>query len=166
MGMLKTGLPKFAPDVEDPQVVKVWEIGLEGVSDDKLRAAFRRAMQTLDAFPSPALIRRFAMGAEAGVEIAAKIEQVLYRLGSSGFPNYNLQQKELGPVAWEVVQRCGGWERICRIGSDRDVAFERKQWVEVADSVASQIAAGNLQIGHSDMPPEVKKLLDRVAEDG
>lgn len=68
--------------------------------------------------------------------IGEAIWQAIGDHGASSTQKYRDAEKQLGPLAWEVVQRLGGWHRVCQ-----STEFERVGFLSKCRAIAREISA-------------------------
>lgn len=84
-------------------------------------------------------------------EVADRIGAAIKNIGS-----YRSQdaKEAIGELGWEVVRQCGGWQAVCSVESEKDLAIAKAGWRETAKWVATKAKAGALgQKPALPMPP-------------
>jgi hypothetical protein len=150
---VKLGGLKYSP----PEITKahavVYQRGLKDFSDEEIKEACLYVMTNEKEFPSVARIKEICLGQtksvkEVGQDVATLIEKNISSWGS-WWPDH--AKKSMGDLAWEVVQRCGGWNFVCDISLDQ-LPSCKKQWREVAESLSK----GYITNGHN-KPPQIPR---------
>lgn len=120
MSAQKLGM--FAEDLEDID---------PGILAEAIKAI--RKDPTVRFFPRPAQIRERIFGnpEDQAEEAAGKIHQAIVKFGwarpeeARGF---------MGEIAWHVVGRCGGWQKLCEATYDDQIPILKAQWRKAAAS--------------------------------
>lgn len=147
MVSLAAAIPKYAPNVTDPNVLSTWydELGLLDL--DALRGIYKQAIKMFDTFPSIRQLLALAGGAEQsddekGREVGERIYAAIARYGSViGDTEHSKQRRAavaemIGPIGEEVVRLQGGWNHLCDAVMDDDATTWKAQWRELATTIA------------------------------
>ena len=110
----------------DEPLFAAYELGLEGIEIDQLKAAVKRAIQTCKFMPRPAELREMAEGSSAEYRAAVAWDRVrlmcqdLRKLGSSGPRQVDFNDKILNAV----IRNLGGVRRFIETYSYQRDDFE------------------------------------------
>jgi hypothetical protein len=150
---MSLALKKWAPDFTDQATLRAWYQMLGDIEPEKLRMACKKAILTLDEFPSIAKIIRITKGTnlsdeEIGQDIASRIEgavssigHCLYESTEEGKARHHKRLLDkVGPIGMEVIRMAGGWNHICGAETDELMSL-RKQWRELATVVSKRLHA-------------------------
>lgn len=138
-----------------PAVVDLYKTALERYGFDKVNSALeqfahktspRTGLPTVDQVLE-ALGTRPPSGDERARHAAALIRSKIAQIGAY---NPRRAEEELKGVAWAVVKRYGGWERICEMAESANIDILMAQWRELAKSI---LASAN--VPGFDEPPEL-----------
>jgi len=92
-------------------------------------------------------------------DAASLIVAAVRRFGS--VRQENLVEEYVGPLAWAVVKRQGGWLAVCESLTNQNIGLMQSQWRDLAKSLCSLNRHGELR--HIELPestaPNVKKLV-------
>lgn len=119
---------KPSPFLTDMYLKKMKEIGYARVAP-----VLERLVMTARYFPT---IAELIDEVEPSVSIEAQIQDVgdkilkaIERIGG-----YKVDEAEafLGPLAWQVVQTCGGWQSICNTSRYDQISFQQDHWRKLA----------------------------------
>lgn len=164
--VLKQSVPRFAPEFE-AEVVDAWYEFIGDVTAEDLRRVLKIAIQNCESFPSLKQLREMAMRGDAqtdnqiGQDIATKIETAISRFG---YTNEKRAEEFLGPLGWAVVEKLGGWARVCEVET-RDLTSVRKQWRELGEIEALRSRSGS-QTDTLSLPPVHAKYVGILEGNG
>lgn len=102
--------------------------------------------------PFPAEVREMAGGGvSADAEATAAATRVQQAITRFGWPNGKEAQLFIGSLGWTVVQRLGGWLRVCEmVGVD----YDKSAFFAHAKSIAKSEAEYS-RAGRHDEPPQL-----------
>jgi hypothetical protein len=90
-------------------------------------------------FPLPAMIRARVAPSEnlddRAAEIASRIPEALSRFG---WNNPKKAREFVGEIAWEIIAREGGWQRVCEMVQDETVSVYKAQWRGLARALLNR----------------------------
>jgi hypothetical protein len=123
------------------EVIAMYAEDLSDLPQELLLQAFRdiRRDPKITRFPLPAIIRARVAPSEnvddKAAELASRIPQALARFGW----NHPREAREfLGEIAWEIIEREGGWQRVCEMVQDETVSVYKAQWRWLAKALLSR----------------------------
>jgi hypothetical protein len=107
-------------------------------------------------FPMPgqirALVNPTVSTEQQAIEAGNKIVEAMTKFG---WTNPEKAKEFMGPIAWGVVQREGGWAQLCERTNNDDLPILKAQWRELAKVVAiRQKQEENLALS----APDTKKI--------
>lgn len=114
-------------------------------------------------FPRPIhAIMEYVHPAESPLDAARlAANEVWDGIGRFGWNNHDRAKAALGTLAWELVERNGGWQAICEASSQSDAGVFKAQLRDLAEAVYRRAQAGKLseaiRLPHADA--EVKRLV-------
>lgn len=136
----------FDKKLSDTQLAMYAE-DLEDLPLEELAAAVRayRKNPKNTQFPLPSKLRE-AIAPQETPEDAARLaeSEVWEAVARYGWPNPKEAQMALGALAWEGVQRFGGWDRVCASANEDGSTF-RAQMRGTLESVYRRAQAGRLE---------------------
>lgn len=143
--------PYGAPDFSDPIVVEFWYDALSKYSADQLGSAMKQLAKGR-RFPSISDIETACGDLQlsddsAARDVVKRIENCIRRFGYIGWDKV---KPEIGEFGVHLVQMSGGWEALCDIPSENDMAIKMAQLREYAKVAWKKDAAGQL-----DRPPSL-----------
>lgn len=119
-----------------PQTLQVWRRLLEDLEDEAFKGAILRLCRELaQIFPGTnpvALIRERAAGGCSGIVALAVIEEAMRRHGAYKSVIF------ADPLIHLVVERMGGWPKLCEIAGD-EWRFVRRDLERLYDVVAKEL---------------------------
>lgn len=117
------GLEPTLPQVE------IWASVLDDVPYEQLQAACREILKdpAFNRMPLPAQIRARALGIKSPEELKDDARDIGGRIweaiGDFGQWRAEEAQKTLEGIAWQVIQRMGGWRSVCQVSNSDRTSF-------------------------------------------
>lgn len=132
---LSKAIPRFAPDFTDKETLLIWHTSLMDIPDESLRDALGKLVSKCNEFPSIATIRSECLGRKAspklaGKEVAEAIWDAMTKCGPKNSP-----LAYVGEVGMQVIDRCGGWERLHENTLVDEKRFVTSQWAALAQAI-------------------------------
>ncbi len=127
---LSKGIPKFAPDIKDPQLVDIWHRMLQNCTSEQLQSMLITLMTTEDQFPS--LSRVLQLMAVTKAESFENLVDLIAKHGGYKPP------ENISHVMAMTINRMGGWQRICEWKND-DLPYRRKEFNETYSACADVV---------------------------
>lgn len=149
-------------DLNETQL-KLFAEDTAGISVENLRDAFDRYREQdrYQRFPFPPALIRIAMPQDTPIDNArlASIE-IWNAIGRYGWNNPDQARVSMGSLAWLVVERSGGWRRLCEESGHSDAGIMRAQLRDIAESLHRKSERGELH-RKADLPDgRVAKIAD------
>ena len=95
---------------------------------------------------------------DLAIEASAAIWNAISRWGYS---NPDLAKEQMGELAWQVVERDGGWQRVCADSSENNKIALKAQWRELAKALLHKpVHVGEYSGGY----PELKSSFEELKE--
>lgn len=170
MSRLAKGLPRFAPKLDDNELLNVWFDALGHLSSVELTTVYKKALSTLDQFPSIRELLEIsgAQSAEdSGREVAERIFAGLGKFGDLNGPSGEIKWSEkiapfIGPIGVEVVKLQGGWNYLCSNVYSEQAPTWKAQWRGLAETLARKGSLGESPQWDS-LPPS-KTVTDAIKQ--
>lgn len=114
---------------------------VEDLSPDQISRAMEQVQRTSKFFPMPSEIRELALGSpkDEALEAASRIIEAVSRYG---WTNPERARSFIGELGWLVVERDGGWTRVCETLTNQNQATVKAQYRELAAALMRRGAAG------------------------
>lgn len=159
MSRFSKAIPKFAPDFSDSETSSIWFKALGDIPDDNFRKALSSLMAKSDDFPSIARIRKEAMGKRTNPRLAGKetAELIWGTMSMGKYISESVLLKSVGEVGVKVIQRCGGWTRLCENTTDYDRRGCIGQWAALAEAEFER--NDEARSPFDSLPPSLEKKL-------
>ena len=144
---LVIGLAAYYDKKLSPQQIAMYAEDLSTVPIEDLVRSIRlyRSNPKNSFFPLPAKLLESIRPQETAEDCARLAESEIWEaVGAYGWPNANRARSALGALAWEGVERFGGWARVCE-GANEDGATFRAQMRNVLESVYRRAQQGRLE---------------------
>lgn len=77
-------------------------------------------------------------------------------IGRFGWPNGHRAKERLGSLAWECVERNGGWKAVCEASGETDAGIFKAQMRDLAEALYRRAQAGKLEQAVGMPEPENK----------
>lgn len=137
--------------------VLVAEFGYARVCDALQKVIMER--DSRDAFPSIKEIRAI-LDPQADTESAAVMAAnvICERVALDGWTNSDRAKERMGPLAWRVVQLCGGWPQVCSMLNEKNMTQMRAQFRDAAKALQKQGLVGPAHTQIEDKGPAPKQL--------
>jgi hypothetical protein len=133
------------------------------LADVKAAISLIRKDPKVTRFPLPAVIRARISPQETPEDAARLAESEIWKaVGTYGYPNAKEAQMALGALAWEGVQRSGGWARVCASANEGGPSF-RAQMRGTLEAVYRRAQAGRLEERVALPEPEHTASISRIA---
>jgi hypothetical protein len=125
---------------------------------------------TQTRMPVAAVIRDRAMGFSnpdhEAIEAASRIPEAMKRFG---YPDSTAAREFIGELGWRVVEREGGWEKLCHRVTTDQLPTLKAQWREMAKAVSGRSRNGSEDApripGVSDKSLRVLKLARGIGKE-
>jgi hypothetical protein len=75
-------------------------------------------------------------------EATEAVALLIKSVSRHGWPNGKLAEAEMGELAWAVVERFGGWRRVCETLNSSNVGQLQAQFKNIAKSIQVRARAG------------------------
>lgn len=143
---------------------------LSDLDGQQVITALKKYMTGADSkfFPLPGQIRAMISPEASGDQLALEAaNKIIEAMGKFGWTNPEKAREFMGPLAWEVVVRDGGWVSLCERTKNDDLPILRAQWRELAKVVsvrqkqAEQAALGDSS-GHKRLVGEQTKAIESL----
>lgn len=135
----------------------LFAVTLEDLGPSKVAQAIKIILRDSKqkVMPFPAELRDLIEGSpqEVGIDIANRIVQAI---SSYGWTNPDKAKTFLGEVGWFVVEREGGWEKLCARVNDENLPVLKAQWREVAKTKMRRAL-----LGQTDAPPSLPRPITK-----
>lgn len=95
--------------------------------------------------PRPAIIRaRIEPAPTDDDQVQIAISRILEAVARFGWPNHTQARQHLGDLSWAIIEREGGWVRVCENLSQDNLGTTRAQWRQLGLSLCAMSRAGLL----------------------
>lgn len=125
----------YGQELTENQLI-MYSSDLSDLSIQDIKSALReiRKNPKINRIPLPAIIRNavvpFCDDESIAVDCSSKIVEAVSR----GFDSSNAKTF-LGPIAWEIVKRQGGWTLLNQTLLNSEIPIRQAQWREMAKSI-------------------------------
>lgn len=138
---------------------------LHDLDCQKVIAALTRyaADPTSRSFPLPGQIRHLVAPNPSDTENALEaVNRIIEGMAKYGWTQPDRAKQFIGDLGWLVVQREGGWQRVCETSNNDNLPTLKAQWRELAKALTVRSKAGVLSDGPSlPAPTTNNKLLEK-----
>lgn len=125
----------FKGDNPTDERLKLYCEYLEKYDCDKILFALKSLLENLNRFPDISdIIKLINPSLDANEDANVILGEIMEALASFGSMQSIEAKKSLGPIAWTVVLKIGGWDCLCKMGYS-DLNSARAQMREMAKSV-------------------------------
>ena|GEM_PF-2173199 len=136
----------YGQDLDD-HVIQMYTADLADLGLDAVSGALQRLRRdpATTRFPLPAKIRAaLDMGLSAPDAARLAVSQIWVAIGRFGWPNPEAAKKNMGAFAWEVVERSGSWEELCKSSGQTNEGTFKAQIRDLAESLYRRAEQGKL----------------------
>lgn len=132
----------------DAEVLSMMCDDLDDLAPDACIAAYMqyRRNPANRAFPLPAQIRELVAPEEyVAVETQAReiASRIVGGIAKHGWCNGREAEADIGPIGWQLVQRYGGWSRLCQdVGTGRGMLNPLTLQAQLRDQLEGTIRYG------------------------
>ena len=143
--------PFGAPDFSDQFVCKFWFDQLGDLGPDALGTAMTKLVAK-GRFPSIDQVKQACGQIELDDESLARdaVKRIENAIRKYGYIGWDKAREYIGSLGEHLVGISGGWEAICDIPTEQDLAIKMAQLREYAKVAIKKDAAGQL-----DLPPSL-----------
>lgn len=113
------------------------------LSLDELSTSIKRLRSNPDIefFPLPSLIIQ-QISPDLRDESIEATNRILEAMAKFGYSNFEKAKEYIGALGWRVVEREGGWQRICESTTNKEIPILKAQWRELAMSTIRRARSG------------------------
>lgn len=126
----------------EDHVIEMYAQDLLDLTIEELTIAIKKIKSNpkITQFPLPAMIksqiRQLTSPEDIGLEAS---EEIMKAIGKFGWCNWKDAQKKLSPLALDIIERRGGWVKLCEEANETDYGIFRAQLRELAHSRARKM---------------------------
>lgn len=146
-----TALAEYYSKSVSPNLLEMYVDDLMALSPEELQHAAKlyRCDGSNKFFPIPAVLIELVRPRQSAQDAARDAATlILDCLARDGYTNPDRAKLRMGDLAWKVVERMGGWTRLCQEVTNQNLTTYAAQIRELA-AVVSRKA----EMGLSDTPP-------------
>lgn len=151
--MVVTALAEYYNRTISATVLGMYVEDLMVLSPEELQHAAKlyRCDGSNKFFPIPAVLIELARPRQSAQDAARDAATlILDCLARDGYTNPDRAKARMGDLAWKVVERMGGWTRLCQEVSNQNLTMYAAQVRELAAVVARKAERGEI-----DTPPSL-----------
>jgi hypothetical protein len=169
---LAKAIPRFAPDLNDRDLFTIWYAEFGKLTTAELSTAFQTAVRKFSTFPSIAELMATIGKAEQSEqdkarEVAERILGAMSKFGQTNGSGESARKKAqqiddyIGPIGVEVVKMAGGWNNVCEMTDNDNLATMKAQWRGLAESIARRgVKSIDTPPDFAALPAEAKALVE------
>ena len=172
---LKKAIPRFAPDMGDEDLMDAWYGAMGHLSTPELTQIFKTAVIKFSEFPAiKELLEVVGQSAQRpedkAREVAERILSAISRFGQTTGSGESARKKladveeYIGPIGAEVVRLQGGWNQVCEITDNDNLATMKAQWRGSAENIARRGPTNMTRAPGFDLPPAMQDAMKKLTE--
>lgn len=157
--LILTGLAEYYGVNLSVQQLNMYSEDLYDLDLNDILKAVKIIRTSSEFFPKPSTIIQSVKG--KSIDNAIDVSNlIVLAMSKYGWTNPDKAKIFMGELAWEVVEREGGWQRVCETSSDDQLPILKAQWRELARVLLNKNSLGKLNERPSLNNKEPNKLLE------